>query len=45
VGCINYELKSSGYLDSYEDEDTPEVFFMTAKGQELKQKLCGGNIY
>ena len=39
TGSVYYELKEKGYLDSYEDEETPEVFFMTEKGKLLNEKF------
>lgn len=38
-GTICKKLKKLGLLDSYEDEETPEVFFMTEKGKLLQEKL------
>lgn len=38
-GSICYQLKEMGFLDSYEDENVSEVFFLTEKGKELKRKL------
>jgi hypothetical protein len=39
TGSIFYELKEDGYMDSYEDEDTKEVFFLTEKGRKLSVEL------
>lgn len=39
AGSVLHELKVSGYLDSYEDENTEETFFLTEKGKNyLKNK-------
>jgi hypothetical protein len=37
-GSIFYELKEKGFIDSYEDADTKEVFFLTEKGREYRRK-------
>lgn len=34
AGSVLYELKSKGYVNSYEDENTDETFFLTEKGKE-----------
>jgi len=39
VGSILYELKENGVLNSYEDENTEETFFLTEKGKLLKDEL------
>jgi hypothetical protein len=39
TGSIMYQLKSDGILNSYEDENTEETFFLTEKGKLLSQKL------
>jgi hypothetical protein len=33
AGTILYELKQNGFLESYEDENTEETFFLTEKGK------------
>jgi hypothetical protein len=38
TGSIIYQLKEQGYVQSYEDEDTPEVFFTTEKGRRLLEE-------
>lgn len=38
AGSVLYELKEKGLVDSYEDEDTEEMFFLTKEGKELLQK-------
>jgi predicted transcriptional regulator len=39
AGSILYEMKENGWVESYEDEDTEEVFFLTEKGKkELNEK-------
>ena len=39
VGSILYDLKENGILNSYEDENTEETFFLTEKGKLLKDEL------
>ncbi len=34
AGSVLYSLKEEGYLNSYEDENTEETFFLTPKGKE-----------
>jgi hypothetical protein len=42
TGTILYELKDKGLIDSYEDENTEETFFLTDEGRKnIKEK---GNI-
>lgn len=38
TGSIFYELKNNGILNSYEDDNTEETFFLTEKGKELTKK-------
>lgn len=39
VGSLFYSMKEKGYLNSYEDEETDETFFLTDIGREyLKSK-------
>jgi hypothetical protein len=33
AGTVLYELKSKGLINSYEDENTEEMFFLTEKGK------------
>lgn len=40
-GSVLYELKSMGLMDSYEDEDTKEIFFLTEKGKIFKKENPG----
>jgi hypothetical protein len=35
AGSVLYELKKRGLVDSYEDETTEEMFFLTKKGKKL----------
>jgi len=39
TGSIMYELVDDGILNSYEDENTEETFFLTEKGKKLSQEL------
>jgi hypothetical protein len=34
TGSVLYELKKEGIVNSYEDENTEEVFFLTEKGKK-----------
>lgn len=34
AGSVLYELKMKGFVDSYEDDETEEMFFLTEKGKE-----------
>lgn len=34
AGTILYELKEKGYINSYEDENTEEMFFLTEEGKK-----------
>jgi len=39
AGTILYEMKDKGLVNSYEDDDTEEVFFLTEEGKQvLKNK-------
>jgi DNA-binding PadR family transcriptional regulator len=38
VGSILYELKDKGYINSYSDENTEEMFFLTPDGKEYMNK-------
>lgn len=42
AGTILYELKDRGLVDSYEDENTEETFFLTKEGKDSIEKK--GNI-
>lgn len=35
AGTILYDLKEKGFVESYEDDDTEEMFFLTEKGKKL----------
>ena len=39
AACILASLKKKGFAESYEDENTEEVFFLTKKGKEYGEKL------
>jgi hypothetical protein len=34
AGSVLYDLKKMGYIDSYEDNTTEEMFFLTKKGKK-----------
>jgi hypothetical protein len=39
AGSVLYELKEKGLVDSYQDDTTEEMFFLTNKGKkEMKKK-------
>lgn len=38
AGTVLFELKKNGLVDSYEDDTTEEIFFLTEKGKELTNK-------
>jgi hypothetical protein len=39
AGSLLYEMKQKGFVNSYEDENTEETFFLTDKGKDyLKDK-------
>lgn len=35
AGSLLYDLKEKGLINSYEDDDTEEVFFVTEEGKKL----------
>lgn len=39
TGTVLGELKRKGYINSYEDENTEETFFLTEDGKEMLQNL------
>jgi hypothetical protein len=39
AGSILNDLKDKGYLNSYEDDETEEMFFLTEEGKEFLDKL------
>jgi predicted transcriptional regulator len=38
TGSILIELKEKGFVNSYEDEETDEMFFLTEEGKKLLKK-------
>lgn len=45
VGTVLNELKEKGFVNSYEDENISEVFFLTTEGKEyLKSMLNGDSV-
>lgn len=38
AGTLLYELKSKGLVNSYEDENTEQTFFLTEEGREYLKK-------
>ena len=43
AGSILNELKDKGYVNSYSDENTEEMFFLTEEGKKLAQKIKQNN--
>lgn len=41
AGSVLYELKEKGLIDSYEDDTTEEMFFLTKKGKRVMKKKDG----
>ena len=39
AGSLLYELQEQGILDSIEDENNEERFFLTEKGKEIAKNL------
>ena len=35
AGSVLYDLKQKGYVESYEDDTTEEMFFLTKKGKKF----------
>lgn len=45
AGTVLDDLKKKGYLDSYEDDNTEEMFFLTKEGKDyLKQMGIGDEL-
>ena len=38
AGTVLHELKEKGLVDSYEDENTEEIFFLTEEGKKFVKK-------
>jgi hypothetical protein len=38
AGSVLYELKNKGLVDSYSDENTEEMFFLTDKGKKVMKE-------
>jgi hypothetical protein len=45
AGSLLYELKEKGLMNSYEDEDTEETFFLTDEGKVILEKLKEDNEF
>ena len=41
AGSVLYELKEKGLVESYEDDTTEEMFFLTKKGKRVMKKKDG----
>jgi hypothetical protein len=39
AGSILHQLKEKGYVNSYEDDNTDEVFFLTEEGREYIKNI------
>lgn len=39
AGSVLYSLKDKGYINSYEDDNTEELFFLTEEGKKYMEEL------
>jgi hypothetical protein len=39
AGSVLYELKEKGYINSYEDDETDEMFFLTEDGKKFLKNI------
>ena len=39
AGSVLYELKEKGYINSYEDDETEEMFFLTEDGKKFLKNI------
>jgi hypothetical protein len=39
AGSVLYELKGKGYINSYEDDETEEMFFLTEDGKKFLKNI------
>ena len=39
IGSVLHNLKESGYVSSYDDENTEELFFLTKEGKMLLEEM------
>jgi hypothetical protein len=44
TGSILYELKKKGLIDSYEDDDTEEIFFLSEKGKLYLEEMKKSDV-
>lgn len=44
AGTVLHELKEKGYIDSYEDDETEEMFFLTDEGKEFLKDIENGDV-
>jgi len=44
AGSLLYELRDKGYIDSIEDENNEERFFLTDLGKEMSTKIQNGTL-
>lgn len=45
AGSLLYELKEKGLMNSYEDDNTEETFFLTDEGKVILEKLKEDNEF
>jgi hypothetical protein len=45
AGSLLYELKEKGLMNSYEDDDTEETFFLTDEGKVILEKIKEDNEF
>jgi predicted transcriptional regulator len=44
AGSTLYMLKTKGLINSYEDDDTPETFFLTEEGKKVLKNLKSDDL-
>lgn len=44
AGSVLYDLKEKGFVNSYEDDEVDEVFFLTEEGKQYLKKLQDDNL-
>lgn len=45
VGTVLLNLKDKGYVNSYEDENTEEMFFLTEDGKEYLKNIQNNKLF
>lgn len=44
AGSVLYELKKKGFIDSYEDDETEEIFFLSEMGKKYLEEMKKSDI-